>query len=85
MAGFPNPLRLAASWIVHRWAKSRGYVTLTPPIERGLRQFECDNCPASDFGQGFECADCNCILFAKQGLALESCPRKKWGRVWIKK
>lgn len=68
--------------LVAGYARARGYEVLAEPELIDERRFECEMCPFMEDGQ---CQVCTCLIEAKIALNTESCPKRKWSRVWIKK
>lgn len=70
------------SWLVSKWAKLRGFETLTSLDELDDRFRTCATCEF--FENGF-CNVCKCLVMSKIMLTTEECPKKKWQRVWRKR
>lgn len=65
------------------YAKIRGFRVLATQEEQSERLGECQKCEfLSEDGQ---CEVCLCIVEAKTMLCTETCPKKRWRAIFMKK
>ena len=81
---FPNPFRFLAA--MGRTIKARilGYETLVTWTIKEQRDEHCGPCIFFD-PTIRQCRVCGCLTDAKNWLAMEKCPKGKWGAVWTKR
>jgi len=70
------------SWVKMKWWALNGYEILAPRRIMEHRAAECDCCPHNIEGT---CGICQCLIMSKVMLASESCPRRFWPSVRVKK
>lgn len=74
--------RFISAMVRNRWAKLRGYEIFTPADELSTRNAICEACVYNVDGV---CDVCHCLILAKTSLATESCPKKFWKSVWVRR
>ena len=70
------------SWLKNKYWQFQGYEVLAPKRIMMHRMAECDACPHNQEGT---CGICKCLIMSKVMLSSESCPRKFWPSVRVRK
>lgn len=70
------------TWVKTEYCRFMGFQVLVPTKIMEHRFAECQAC---EHNQDGTCEICHCLIHAKVMLAPESCPRKFWPAVWVKK
>lgn len=65
------------------YAKIRGYSVFTPPDVQEIRIQTCE--PCLEMTDDRQCRLCGCFVDAKTSISTESCPKRKWRAIFVKK